>query len=99
MPAYAIFIREGEVFNEDAMAAYQNRNREKAPPVAVKPLVVYGKMEVLEGDAPDGIVVLEFANMEDARKWYFSEEYQEAAKLRKLAANYRAILVEGFSPG
>ncbi len=95
MAAYMIFIREGEVFDPEQMAAYQNRNRENTSPGTLKPLVVYGAMETLEGEAADGIVLLEFPTADDARAWYHSDEYQAAAEHRKLAAHYRAFLVEG----
>jgi uncharacterized protein (DUF1330 family) len=99
MAAYAIFIREEGVVDEEAMAEYRNRNRSNAPAVPVKPLVVYGAMEAMEGDAPDGIVVLEFANLDDARAWYNDPAYQEATILRRKGApSYRCVLVEGWTP-
>jgi uncharacterized protein (DUF1330 family) len=91
-----IFIREGEIVDHEAMKAYQSGNRSGTGPAGMKPLVVYGRMEALEGDAPDGVVVLEFPNSEAAKNWYFSPEYQERAKLRQKAAPYRAIMVEGL---
>ena len=96
MAAYMIFTREGEIFNQSEMEAYSKSNRENTPDSNMKPLVVYGNMETLEGDAPDGVVVLEFPTVEDARAWYFSPAYQAAAEHRKKGANYRVILVEGL---
>lgn len=93
---YMIFIREGEVFDPAEMAAYQQANRENIGQHALKPLVVYGDMETLEGDAPDGIVVLEFPSAQDAKSWYNSPAYQSAAEHRKRAADYRVIMVEGL---
>ena len=95
MAAYAIFIREGEVVDEEAMAAYKSGNRAGAPDSGLKPLVVYGAMEWLEGEPADGIVILEFPDMAAAREWYFGE-YNERAKLRQKAAPYRGFLVEGL---
>ena len=51
--------------------------------------------KTLEGEAPDGVVMLEFPTVEDAKAWYFSPGYQAAAQHRKKGANYRVILVEG----
>ncbi len=96
MATYMIFIREGEIVDPEAMAAYQSGNRSGASPAGLKPLVVYGAMETFEGDPADGVVILEFANAEDAKAWYFSPEYQERAKLRQKAAPYRCIMVEGL---
>ncbi len=96
MATYMIFIREGAVVDAEAMAAYQNGNRSGTILPGMKPLAVYGAMETLEGDAPDGVVILEFPDQETARQWYFSPEYQERAALRQKAAPYRCIMVEGF---
>jgi len=41
-------------------------------------------------------VVLEFEDLETARRWYESEAYQEAKKLREGAASFRAIAVRGI---
>jgi uncharacterized protein (DUF1330 family) len=50
----------------------------------------------LEGDwSPSRLVVLEFEDLEAAKRWYDSATYQEARKLREGAANFRAIAVQG----
>lgn len=56
-----------------------------------------GKVELLEGAAePQRMVVIEFADAEVARRWYRSEEYQKALKIRQSASTQaRLILVEG----
>lgn len=94
MPAYAIFLREGEIVDHEAMQAYQSGNRSGAP-TEMSPLVVYGALEALEGDAPDGVVILQFPSMDAAREWY-NGDYHERAQLRRKAAPYRAFLVEGL---
>lgn len=94
MATYMIFIREGEIVDHEAMAAYKAGN--SGPIEGAKPLVVYGELEALEGDAADGVVVLQFPDREAARAWYFSPEYQARAKLRQKAAPYRCLMVEGF---
>ena len=94
MPAYAIFIREGEIVDQAAMDAYQSGNRSGAR-ADMRPLVVYGAMEALEGEAPDGVVILEFPDMASAREWYYGD-YHARAQLRQKAAPYRSFLVEGF---
>lgn len=96
MATYMIFIREGEVLDHDAMKAYQSGNAAGSVPQGMKPLVVYGALEAFEGDAPDGVVILQFPDAAAAKAWYFSPEYQERAKLRQQAAPYRAIMVEGL---
>lgn len=95
MATYMIFIREGEVFDPVEMDLYRNANREKVDQYKLKPLVVYGDFETLEGEAPDGIVVLEFDDMDSAKAWYYSPDYQAAAAHRKKAADYRVIMING----
>lgn len=59
-------------------------------------LVRGGELAVLEGDwSPSRIVVLEFDDLEAAKRWYDSQAYQEARKLREGAASFRAIAVQG----
>jgi uncharacterized protein (DUF1330 family) len=55
-----------------------------------------GELAVLEGDwEPSRIVILEFPDLEAARRWYDSPEYVEARKLREGAANLKMVAVEG----
>jgi uncharacterized protein (DUF1330 family) len=60
-------------------------------------LVRGGELVVLEGDwQPTRLVMLEFDDLEAAKRWYESEAYQEAKKFREGAANFRAIAVQGI---
>jgi uncharacterized protein (DUF1330 family) len=52
---------------------------------------------VLEGEAPEGVVIVEFPDTPSARAWYDSEKYQAIAKHRFKGATYRAVLVEGLA--
>jgi uncharacterized protein (DUF1330 family) len=55
-----------------------------------------GAAEVLEGDRiPNRLVVLEFPDIETARRWYDSPEYRSARAARAGAATGTFILVEG----
>lgn len=100
MPAYMLFIREGAVADPAALQAYSAMNRQNAgdfvQTYGIKPLSVYGATEAFEGEAPDGIVLLEFPSTQDARAWYDSPEYQAAVAYRKKGAQYRALLIEGL---
>ena len=72
MPAYVIVFRESPVHDPAVIAEYSRRNRENAGEFGkygFVPLVAYGRMEALEGAAPDGIVLVQFPTMEDARAW------------------------------
>lgn len=95
MSAYVIFLREGEIADPEAMAAYKAAGSGKGPE-GVTPLVVYGAIEALEGTAPDGVVILQFPDVDAARAWYNGPDYFERAKLRQKAAPYRGFIVEGL---
>ena len=56
-----------------------------------------GELAVLEGDwRPRRLVVLEFADLEAAKRWYDSPEYRAARRLREGAAMLRMVAVEGL---
>jgi len=96
MTAYVILIRDEPVRDPEAMAEYRNTNRKNAAGFKLTPLVAYGAVEALEGAAPDGVVVLQFPTMEDAKSWYESPAYQAVLPHRKKAADYRAFIVQGL---
>jgi uncharacterized protein (DUF1330 family) len=59
-------------------------------------LVRGGAVEQLEGDwQPGRVVVLEFPSLEQAKRWYHSEEYRDPKALRFKTAKAKMILVEG----
>ena len=61
-----------------------------------KAIVRAEKTETLEGEQENRrIVVLEFPSIEKAREFYYSNEYQEAKKLRENAATGELMIVEG----
>ena len=61
-----------------------------------KYLVRGGAVDVKEGGwQPKRLVVLEFASMDQAQKWYHSPEYAPALALRANAARSKVLLVEG----
>jgi uncharacterized protein (DUF1330 family) len=63
-----------------------------------KYLVRGGKVEPKEGGwEPKRFVMLEFASLEQARKWYDSPEYAPLRALRQRASRGKLIFVEGIS--
>ena len=53
--------------------------------------------EALEGQWHGSqTVLLEFESVEAAKEWYYSDEYQAAAKLRQAAADCNGIIISGF---
>jgi Domain of unknown function (DUF1330) len=96
MTAYVLFIREEAVRYQAEMDIYSRMNRANPPDPKLEPLVVYGAIEALEGATPDGVVLLRFPTVEDARAWYDSPAYQAAIPHRIKAANYRGFIVQGL---
>jgi uncharacterized protein (DUF1330 family) len=43
-------------------------------------------------------VVLEFPSMEQAKRWYDSEEYREPKAMRLQAGRANMVMVEGVAP-
>ena len=60
-----------------------------------KVLVREPNPEVREGKISGIVLIIEFDNIETARKFYESEKYQAAKLVRELAAETDLILVEG----
>jgi uncharacterized protein (DUF1330 family) len=55
------------------------------------------KAEVIEGQwHGTQTVLLEFDSEEAAKKWYYSDEYQAAAKLRQAAADCNGVILHGL---
>ena len=50
---------------------------------------------VLEGPEVQGVVILEFPTVADAKAYYDSPAYREAREHRFKAADYRVLIVEG----
>ena len=62
-------------------------------------LVRGGQVANLEGDwEPQRFVMIEFDSVEQAKRWWDSDEYREARNLRQATADTRMIVVEGYSP-
>ena len=51
----------------------------------------------IEGDwDPKFLVMIAFPSMEDATKWYYSEEYKKLKELRHSSGEFNAIIMEGI---
>ena len=96
MTAYVVLFREGPVKYPEEMEEYLRLGRARPRAVTLTPLVVYGAQTPLEGEAPDGVVILKFDSVEDAKAWYYDPAYQEAVVHRLKAADYRGVIVEGL---
>jgi uncharacterized protein (DUF1330 family) len=94
MPAY--FIAEIEVTNPAGYDAYRPLAGASIAQYGGKFLARGGKTELLEGSPdPARVVVIEFADIDAAKRWYNSPEYQEALKVRLANSRGRVLIVEG----
>ncbi|MDZ7279701.1 DUF1330 domain-containing protein [Pantoea eucrina] len=94
MPAYMVMIKD-ETLDKDELATYSQKAGAARGDHPLTPLAFYGDMEVLEGRDAEGVVLLEFPDVDAAKAWYHSPAYQEAKAHRLKGANYRVILVKG----
>jgi len=94
MPAYVI----ANVSVHDA-AAFEEYRRQVPATIAKhggRYLVRGGRVDRLEGTwNPARLVVLEFPSMEQARRWYDSEDYREPKALRVKSAMTDVVFAEG----
>lgn len=95
MPAYV--IGEIRVTDPADFGTYVSPAGASIAKYGGKVLAAAGKAEVLDGSpAPERIVVIEFADIEAARRWYQSPEYQAALPIRLRSAEGRVFLIEGM---
>jgi len=90
MVAYIVFTREKTRDQEELDTVSSSLTGH-----AVTTRAFYGRQEVLEGAAVEGVVILEFPTFEEAKVWYDSPAYRKVREHRYKGADYRAILVEG----
>ena len=95
MSAYAIFIKNSTIDPEE-LKTYGQKAAGARGDHPITPLAFYGALEVLEGDAAEGVVLLQFPDMDAAKAWYDSPAYQDAKQHRLKAADYRVILAQGL---
>ena len=95
MPAYLIV--DADVLDPEQYEQYKAASPGAIAAGGGRFLVRGGELDVLEGDwSPTRVVVVEFENLEAAKAFYESPEYQAAIKLREGAARFNMIAVEGI---
>jgi len=93
----AYLIAEVEITDPKAYEEYRKIVPATIAQYGGRYLVRGGAVETKEGDwTPSRVVVLEFASMDQARKWYQSPEYAPALAIRTRAGKSKVILVEGI---
>ena len=94
MPAYVIV--ETDVTDHEQYERYRNAAPASIAAHGGRYIVRGGELAIFEGDwNPSRVVVLEFPDLETAKRWYDSEEYREARKLREGAAKLHVVVVAG----
>jgi uncharacterized protein (DUF1330 family) len=95
MAAYV--ISEVEALDEDSFEKYRNLAKASIEKHGGRYLVRAALPEAAEGDWPSQrrLVILEFADMDTARRWYSSEDYAQALVFRDRALSRRLVFVEG----
>ena len=96
MPAYIVV--ETDIHDPEQYELYK-----QATPAAVEAgggrfIARGGELAILEGDwQPKRLVLLEFPDLEAAKRFYESPSYQEAKRLREGAARFNMVAVEGLA--
>ena len=93
MKAFVIFYVE-EVSDPAQLDKYKQAAHPTLSAAGGRVVAAYGQKEVVEGDDLVGVVMVEFPSYEQASKWYHSEAYSEAKKLRTVASRAHAVIVE-----
>lgn len=95
MPAYVIV--ETDVHNPEQYEHYRAASPGAVAAGGGRFVARGGELAVLEGDwEPSRLVILEFPDLETAKRWYESPAYTEAKRLRDGAANLRMVAVQGL---
>lgn len=95
MSAYLVFTRL-KTLDAAELAIYKEQVLPTLGTYNLKTLVAYGKHESIEGPEIEGIVIVEFPSVADAKAWYDSPGYQSAREHRFKGAEYTCVLVEGI---
>jgi len=94
MSAYVVV--EVEITDPERFKDYQAMVPATIAAFGGKYLVRGGEVETLEGSwNPSRVVVLEFESVEQAKRWWDSDEYREARDLRQATASTNMIVVQG----
>ncbi|MER8571907.1 DUF1330 domain-containing protein [Mesorhizobium sp. M1338] len=97
MPAYV--ISDVTIRDEEAIETYRSRAAASIAQHGGRYLVRGGRVETLEGMwHPEPLIIVEFPDMERARRWYASAEYAAALDVRDAALSRNLILVDGIAP-
>jgi uncharacterized protein (DUF1330 family) len=95
----AYVVVEVDVKDPERYADYRSMVPASLALYGGKYIIRGGQVENLEGDwEPQRFVMLQFDSVEQAKRWWDSEEYREARDLRQATSDTKMIVVEGYSP-
>ncbi len=94
MTAYMVFTRLGTKDPQE-LATYCAMVGDTTVGHPVTRLAAYGAYEMLEGPPHEGMVILAFPTMEEAKAFYDSPGYAEAREHRFKGADYQVTLIQG----
>ena len=97
MTAYVVFIKE-KTHDQRELDVYASKVPASLAGLPVTVLSAYQRLEVLEGETPEGVVLVSFPTFEQATAWYHGDAYQSVIKHRHNGATYRGFVVDGESP-
>jgi ubiquinone/menaquinone biosynthesis C-methylase UbiE/uncharacterized protein (DUF1330 family) len=98
MSAYCLFDVRA-ITNPRKVEEYRSRVAATVAQYGGRYRVLGGKFDVLEGDwQPGFLVIVEFANGEQARRWYDSPEYRPLKSLRLGGTQSNGLVIEGWEP-
>ena len=95
MPAY--FLEDTRELKDAAkIEEYKARVTPVVEKFGGRYLVIGGPFEVVEGEwRPVFPVLIEFPSMDEARRWYDSEDYRELKQLRLAATSGSGVFMAG----
>lgn len=96
MPAY-FFVDTREIKDAANMEEYKARVTPVVEKFGGRYLVIGGPFEVVEGEwGPVFPVLIQFPSMDQARRWYDSEDYRELKRLRLAATSSSGVFIAGL---
>jgi uncharacterized protein (DUF1330 family) len=97
-PAFVVVERTATTGPESIQEEYGRLARDILPKYGARYLARSQRNVLLEGggDAPCCMAIVQFPSLEAARRWFYSPENAEAAKVRQSGAKFRIVALEGL---
>jgi uncharacterized protein (DUF1330 family) len=94
MPAYV--IANVDIYDQTGYADYSAQTPDSIARYGGRFVARGGTAEKLEGSwEPKRVVIIEFESLDQAQRWYHSDDYQRLAGIRQKAADTDMVVVEG----